>query len=157
MDALWYFGSAIGSYHIEKLSACNLKRTFVSYGVERDWFNPTQGAGSILSLTCFLSLEVMFFKHSITHIYTHMHIYTLFHTHRGGVPVPGDAGQEHLGPSRGLTRSPPLILSYIRKSFSFHVIFSLSFSFSISILITAKLPHTNLALSVGWVGSKDIE
>lgn len=45
VDALWYFGSAIGSYHVEYKSALNLKRTFVSYGVKRDWTSPEQGQG----------------------------------------------------------------------------------------------------------------
>merc|ERR1712137_1357209 len=37
VNAMWYFGSAIGSYHVEHDSACNLKRTFVNYGQARDW------------------------------------------------------------------------------------------------------------------------
>lgn len=46
VDSVWYFGSAIGSYHVEKLSgASNLKRTFVSYGIERNWEDTTQAAG----------------------------------------------------------------------------------------------------------------
>ena len=44
VDAVWYFGTAIGSHHVEKLSSCNLKRTFVNYGEPRDWVDPTQGA-----------------------------------------------------------------------------------------------------------------
>jgi aldehyde dehydrogenase (NAD+) len=32
VDAMWYFGSAKGSYHTELESARNMKRTFVSYG-----------------------------------------------------------------------------------------------------------------------------
>ena len=40
-----YFGSAEGSYHVERLSAGNVKRTFVSYGQERDWYAKQQGEG----------------------------------------------------------------------------------------------------------------
>ena len=29
---------AVGSYHVEKLSAGNMKRTFVSHGKPRDWY-----------------------------------------------------------------------------------------------------------------------
>jgi len=45
VDAMWYFGSAIGSHHVQKASAKNVKRTLVSYGVERDWFDADQGSG----------------------------------------------------------------------------------------------------------------
>jgi aldehyde dehydrogenase (NAD+) len=45
LDAVWYFGSAEGSYVVEFLSATNLKRTWVSYGEPRDWADPAQGAG----------------------------------------------------------------------------------------------------------------
>ena len=45
VDALWYFGSAIGSFNVEHKSALNLKRTFVGYGVKRDWRSPEQGQG----------------------------------------------------------------------------------------------------------------
>jgi aldehyde dehydrogenase (NAD+) len=45
VDALWYFGSAEGSYFVELLSASNLKRTWVSYGTARDWTDPHQGMG----------------------------------------------------------------------------------------------------------------
>ena len=37
VDAMWYFGSLPGSAAVEKLSAGNLKRTWVSYGKGRDW------------------------------------------------------------------------------------------------------------------------
>ena len=37
VDAIWYFGSKPGSAAVERLSAGNLKRTWVSYGVGRDW------------------------------------------------------------------------------------------------------------------------
>ena len=45
VDAMWYFGDVEGCYHVERLSAGNMKRTFVSYGYERDWFDPVQGEG----------------------------------------------------------------------------------------------------------------
>ncbi len=45
VDSIWYFGSAEGSYHVEQLSATNMKRTWVSYGIPRDWLNREQGEG----------------------------------------------------------------------------------------------------------------
>ncbi len=45
VDAMWYFGGAEGSKHVEALSASNMKRTWVSYGIARDWTDPEQGAG----------------------------------------------------------------------------------------------------------------
>lgn len=45
VDAMWYFGSAEGSYFVEYLAAHNMKRTWVSYGEQRDWSNSEQGAG----------------------------------------------------------------------------------------------------------------
>src|SRR5690606_11440489 len=45
VDAMWYFGSAEGSYFVEYLAAYNMKRTWVSYGEKRDWANSEQGAG----------------------------------------------------------------------------------------------------------------
>jgi aldehyde dehydrogenase (NAD+) len=45
VDAVWYFGSAEGSYHVEYESAVNVKRTWVGYGLPRDWTDPQQGAG----------------------------------------------------------------------------------------------------------------
>ena len=46
VDSLWYFGSAQGSRQVEMRSASNMKRTWVNYGIERDWFDPAQGAGA---------------------------------------------------------------------------------------------------------------
>ena len=46
VDSLWYFGDAEGSRQVEARSAANMKRTWVNYGVERDWFDPVQGAGA---------------------------------------------------------------------------------------------------------------
>ena len=45
VDAVWYFGSAEGSTLVEKQSAGNMKRTWVNYGIARDWFDADQGAG----------------------------------------------------------------------------------------------------------------
>jgi aldehyde dehydrogenase (NAD+) len=45
VDAVWYFGSAEGSYHVEHESAANMKRTWVSYGLARDWMGREQGEG----------------------------------------------------------------------------------------------------------------
>ncbi len=45
VDGIWYFGSAEGSAEVERLSSGNMKRTWVSYGKERDWRDPRQGEG----------------------------------------------------------------------------------------------------------------
>ena len=45
VDAVWYFGPAEGCYHVEYESASNMKRTWVGYGLPRDWSGPEQGAG----------------------------------------------------------------------------------------------------------------
>jgi aldehyde dehydrogenase (NAD+) len=45
VDAVWYFGSAVGSYHTEYESASNMKRTWVGYGLPRDWLDREQGEG----------------------------------------------------------------------------------------------------------------
>ena len=45
VDAVWYFGSALGSFHVEYESAANMKRTWVDYGLEREWASQEQGAG----------------------------------------------------------------------------------------------------------------
>lgn len=45
VDALWYFGSAEGSYHVEYLSATNMKRTWVNYGEARNWLDAHHSAG----------------------------------------------------------------------------------------------------------------
>jgi aldehyde dehydrogenase (NAD+) len=45
VDGLWHFGSAEGAAEVERLSAGNMKRTWVDYGLERDWFDEEQGAG----------------------------------------------------------------------------------------------------------------
>jgi aldehyde dehydrogenase (NAD+) len=41
VDAIWYFGGAEGSAAVEKLSASNLKQTWVSYGEPRAWLEPS--------------------------------------------------------------------------------------------------------------------
>jgi len=45
VDSVWYFGSAEGSYHVENESAANMKRTWVGYGLSRDWMDREQGEG----------------------------------------------------------------------------------------------------------------
>ncbi len=45
VDGVWYFGTAEGSYFVEYESAANMKRTWVNYGIHRDWLNPEQGEG----------------------------------------------------------------------------------------------------------------
>ena len=45
VDGIWYFPSDDGSAEVEKLSAANMKRTWVSYGAFRDWSDPVQGEG----------------------------------------------------------------------------------------------------------------
>jgi aldehyde dehydrogenase (NAD+) len=45
VDGVWYFGSAQGSAEVARLSAGNMKRTWVDYGRGRDWEDPLQGEG----------------------------------------------------------------------------------------------------------------
>ncbi len=45
VDSVWYFGGAEGSYHTEFQSAANMKRTWVGYGLPRDWMSREQGEG----------------------------------------------------------------------------------------------------------------
>jgi aldehyde dehydrogenase (NAD+) len=45
VDGVWYFGSREGSGMVERLSAGNMKRTWVSYGEARYWMDPAQGEG----------------------------------------------------------------------------------------------------------------
>jgi len=45
VDGVWYFGPRQGCAAVERLSAGNMKRTWVSNGRRRDWFDPVQGAG----------------------------------------------------------------------------------------------------------------
>src|SRR5262245_20660593 len=45
VDGVWYFASDDGSTEVETLSAGNMKRTWVSHGLSRDWTDPVQGEG----------------------------------------------------------------------------------------------------------------
>ena len=45
VDGLWYWGTREGSAAVEKLSAGNMKRTWVDYGKGRDWFDEADGEG----------------------------------------------------------------------------------------------------------------
>jgi aldehyde dehydrogenase (NAD+) len=45
IDGMWYFGTADGSAAVERLSAGNMKRTWVDYGRSRDWADPRRAAG----------------------------------------------------------------------------------------------------------------
>ena len=45
VDAMWYFGTVEGSYHVEYESAYNMKRTFVNYGLKRNWSSSEEGEG----------------------------------------------------------------------------------------------------------------
>jgi aldehyde dehydrogenase (NAD+) len=45
VDGLWYFGSAEVSAEVERLSAGNMKRTWVDLGQDRDWADSRHSAG----------------------------------------------------------------------------------------------------------------
>jgi len=45
VDGIWYFGSAEGSADVERLSAGNLKRTWVDQGRSRAWYDAANGEG----------------------------------------------------------------------------------------------------------------
>jgi len=45
VDGLWYFGTAAGATEVERLSAGNMKRTWVDYGGGRDWADRMSGEG----------------------------------------------------------------------------------------------------------------
>ncbi len=45
VGGVWYFGSAEGSAAVERLSAGNMKRTWVDYGRGRDWGDARRGEG----------------------------------------------------------------------------------------------------------------
>ena len=45
IDGVWYFAADEGSANVERLSAANMKRTWVSHGYARDWTNPQQSEG----------------------------------------------------------------------------------------------------------------
>ena len=48
VEAVWYFGSKDGSADIERASADNMKRTWLSYGKAYDWTNADQMNAKIL-------------------------------------------------------------------------------------------------------------
>jgi aldehyde dehydrogenase (NAD+) len=45
VDGIWHFGSAEDARAVESASTGNMKRTWVSYGRARDWFDRNQGQG----------------------------------------------------------------------------------------------------------------
>ena len=45
VDGVWYFGSAEGSAEVERLSAGNMKRTWVDHGRARDWTDARRSEG----------------------------------------------------------------------------------------------------------------
>ena len=45
IEAVWYHGSAPGSLMVEHASADSVKRTWVNYGLARDWLDAEQGEG----------------------------------------------------------------------------------------------------------------
>jgi aldehyde dehydrogenase (NAD+) len=45
VDGIWYFGSAEGGAGVERMSAGNMKRTWVDLGHPRDWLDPLRGEG----------------------------------------------------------------------------------------------------------------
>jgi aldehyde dehydrogenase (NAD+) len=45
VDAIWHFGSAASCADIERASVGNLKRVWTDHGLDRDWFDITQGEG----------------------------------------------------------------------------------------------------------------
>jgi aldehyde dehydrogenase (NAD+) len=45
VDGIWYFGDAETGAEVERLSAGNMKRTWVDGGEPRDWLDPRTGAG----------------------------------------------------------------------------------------------------------------
>ncbi|MGH7504350.1 MAG: aldehyde dehydrogenase family protein, partial [Longimicrobiales bacterium] len=45
VDGMWYFAADAGGAAVERLSASNMKRTWVAYGRERDWWDARQASG----------------------------------------------------------------------------------------------------------------
>jgi aldehyde dehydrogenase (NAD+) len=45
VEGMWYFGTAEGSAEVERLSADNLKRTWVDHGEGRDWYERADSEG----------------------------------------------------------------------------------------------------------------
>merc|ERR1712150_270641 len=52
VDAVWYFGSAEGAKFVEHASSVNVKRTWVNYGLARDWNDDLQGQGDEFLYHC---------------------------------------------------------------------------------------------------------
>jgi aldehyde dehydrogenase (NAD+) len=48
VDGLWYFGNAETSAEVERLSAGNMKRTWVDVGRTRDWTDPSAAGEEFL-------------------------------------------------------------------------------------------------------------
>ena len=46
VDGIWYWGSAEGSAEVERLSAGNLKQTWVNHGQSLRWESPAEGEGA---------------------------------------------------------------------------------------------------------------
>ena len=44
VDAIWYFGTKVGSKMVEELSTSNLKQTWVNNGDEIDWFDNSRSS-----------------------------------------------------------------------------------------------------------------
>lgn len=44
VEAVWYFGTREGSYKVQEAAVENMKRTWVNFGRQRDWFNPDHNA-----------------------------------------------------------------------------------------------------------------
>jgi aldehyde dehydrogenase (NAD+) len=51
VDAIWYFGAAEGGALVERASASNMKRTWVSYGKPRDWLDDRDSQVSLRQAT----------------------------------------------------------------------------------------------------------
>ena len=47
VDGIWYWGSREGSANVEKLSAGNMKRTWVDHGKGVPWYDATSGEGAV--------------------------------------------------------------------------------------------------------------
>jgi aldehyde dehydrogenase (NAD+) len=45
VDGIWYFGDGESGAEVERLSAGNMKRTWVDRGEPRDWLDSRTGAG----------------------------------------------------------------------------------------------------------------
>jgi len=45
VDSVWYYGEAQGCYYVEHESAANMKRTWVGYGLKRNWLSREEGEG----------------------------------------------------------------------------------------------------------------